>query len=816
MSEAKMEALIQDIRYGWRTLRKSPGFTAVAVITLALGIGANTAIFSVVNTVLLAKLPYRDPGRLVAIWGINPQQSSEISPISPAVFNAWKSEAKAFEEIGASTDELDTITSGGDPEMVIGYDFSTEYFKVMGARPELGRTFLREEDQPGGPKVAILSDRLWRRRFGADPTIIGKSISLGKTPYTVVGVMPDNFRYPDKVEIWTPLALSPSMSGNWNDRYLRVLGRLAPGVTLEEAQAQMNLLAERLAKEHPDTNRGEGVVLEPLRKQIAGDIRLPLLVLLGAVGFVLLIACANVANLLLARSVSREHEIAIRTALGAGRARLVRQMLTENALLSLAGGAAGVVLAVWSRGFLLTLFPNNIANLNIPTVEAIPIDWRVLVFALAATVLTALAFGFVPLLRSSQWDVSQMLKERGRSGMSGGSDRFLRSGLVVVEIALSFALLIGAGLFIRSFVVLTREDLGFRPERVLALEAFPSLTQYPRNEPKKLQAFIDHSVQNLQSTPGVESAAAINFLPLTGFWSPRSFTVEGLPQPLEGEEPTADNRIITPNYFSTMGIPLLRGRDFSSADGPDSPHVAIISASLAHRLWKDENPIGKRLNLGETEKPDFCQIVGVAGDVHSFGIQEKLHDELYRPFAQVYFPALAFTVRTKADPAQIISAAKAAIWSIDAQQPFYKVIAVETLAAESIALRRVNMLLLAVFSGLALGLAGVGIYGVLSYTVTLRIRELGIRAALGARPENLLRLVLGDGMRLILLGLGIGLTVSFALVHVVGSLLYGVAPLDPFTFVTGAALVATSAIVASYLPARRATKVDPMVALRYE
>jgi len=807
---------MQDVRFGFRMLAKSPVFTAIAVITLALGIGANTAIFSVVNTVLLARLPYREPNRLVMVWGSNQQQGEGNSPVSPGVFAAWTAEARVFEEMAASSDNFVTINGAGDPEMVSGYDFSADYFHVIGAKPELGRVFLSEEDLPGGPNVTVLSDRLWRRRFHADPNIIGKSINLGQTPFTVVGVMPPTFRYPDKVEIWTPLALPPSSSTNWEDRTLRVLARLAPGVTLEQAQAQMNLLSQRLAAEHPDTNRGEGVVLQPLPEVIAGDIRQPLLVLLGSVGFVLLIACANVANLQLARSARREREFAIRTALGADRMRLVRQMLTESALLSSGGGVVGLLLALWSRRFLIALFPNNVANLNIPTVEAIPVDGRVLGFTLAATLVTTVLFGFVPLLRSSRWGASQMLNKTGRSGTPSVSEQRFRSALVVAEIALSFALLIGAGLLIKSFTLLSRRDLGFRPDRVLALEAFPSPAQYPAKAPEKLRAFVDRSIENLRSTPGVESVAAINYLPLTGFWGPRDFTVEGLPLPRKGEEPSADNRVITPDYFSTMGIPLLRGRTFSSTDGPDAPHVAIVSASLAHRFWKDENPIGRRLNLGEPDKPEWWEIVGVAGDVRSFGIEETPHDDLYRLFAQVYFPLVSFTVRTKGEPAGVIPAAKAAIWAVDPQQPFYKVVIMDALAAESIALRRVNMLLLGMFSAIALALAAVGVYGVLSYAVALRTHEMGVRLALGAQPGNLLWLVLGDGARLILLGVGIGLAASFALTRLMASLLYGVASNDPLTFAGSLIVVVAAALAASYIPARRATTVDPMVALRYE
>lgn len=812
-----MGTLMQDIRFAIRMLMKEPGFTAVAVLTLALGIGANTAIFSVVNTVLLAPLAYKDPGRLVMIWGNTPQEGSEGSPVSPAVFATWKAENHVFEEMAGSSDDLDTITGGGgEPEMVVGYDFSADYFHVIGTTPELGRTFLPEEDRPGGPHVAVLSDKIWRRRFNADSGIIGKTIQLGNSPYTVVGVMPPNFRYPDKVEIWTPLALPASASSDWKNRYLRVLARLKPDVTLAQAQAQMSALAERIAHEHPDTNSGEGVILKPIRQEIAGDIRTPLLVLFGAVGFVLLISCVNVANLLLARAAAREREIAVRTALGAGRLRLLRQMLTESLLLSLAGGAAGLLLAYSCTGFLLSLFPNNIANLSIPTVETIPVDARVLVFTIAATLLTGLIFGLVPALRSSGLDVNQTLKESGRLPMAGSRERRFRSALVVAEIALSFVLLIGAGLLIRSFSHLGRADLGFRPENVLALEAFPSRAKYPANEPEKLRAYVDRSVENLRAIPGVDSAGAINFLPLTGFWGQQEFAIEGRPVPPKGHELNADNRVVTPDYFKTMGIPLQRGRAFTAADGPNSPHVAIISALLARRLWNGEDPVGRRLNLGDTEKPDWTEIVGVVGDVHSFGVEKDLHDDLYRPFAQVYFPIVAFTVRAKVDPAGIIAAAKSAIWTVNPEQPFYKIISMDALAAESMALRRVSMLLLAAFSNIALLLAAIGIYGVLSYAVVQRTHEIGIRAALGAQRRDVLRLVLGDGMRLALIGVGLGITASLGLTRLLVSLLYGVGATDPLTFAGVAALATGTTLAACYIPARRAMRVDPMTALRYE
>jgi putative ABC transport system permease protein len=811
-----LETFLQDVRFGLRMLRKNPGFTIVAILTLAIGIGANTAIFSVVNTVLLAPLPFRDPDRLVMLWGRNLQKGLDGLPVSPGLFSAWKASNHVFEGMAASTDDLNTLTGGGEPEMVIGYDFSADYLPLLGSHPSLGRTFLPEEDRPGGPNVALLSDRIWRRRFSADPGIVGKTIQLGSAPYTVIGVMPTSFRWPDLVEIWTPLAMPSSALNDWKNRYLRVVARLKPGVTIEQAQAEMNALAERFAREHPDTNTGEGVKVESVREEIAGDIQRPLVVLLGAVGLVLLIACVNVAGLMLARTAARGREIAVRIALGAGRCRLIRQMITESALLALAGGAAGLALAYAGSGMLLRLFPKNIANLSIPTVETIPVDGRVLAFTLAATLLTGLFFGLAPAFVSLRGGVDQALKESGRSRTASTGERRFRTLLVVGEISLAFVLLIGAGLLIRGFERLIGGDIGFRAEKVLALEAFPSPAQYPGKEPEKLRGYLDRSIENLRAIPGVQTVGATNFLPLTGFWGPVEFAIEGRPAPEKGHEPTADNRVVSPDYFRSMGIPLVRGRAFTASDGPDAPRVAVVSTSLAERYWKGEDPIGRRIQVGDSVKPDSCEIVGVAGNVHSRGLEEKLHDDVYRPFAQVYFPLVAFTVKTSGDPSQITAAAKAAIWKENPTQPFYKIITMETLVAESTALRRISTVLLAAFSAIAMALAAVGIYGVLSYSVAQRTREIGIRAALGAQSGSVFRMILGEGARIAIAGVGFGLAGALAFSRLLGSLLYEVGAWDPFTFVGVAALSASVALAACYLPARRATRLDPLDALRCE
>ncbi|GAC1646557.1 MAG: hypothetical protein NVS9B15_04690 [Acidobacteriaceae bacterium] len=557
------------------------------------------------------------------------------------------------------------------------------------------------------------------------------------------------------------------------------------------------------------------MLLQPLRESIAGDIRLPLLLLLGAVAFVLLIACANVAHLLMARAVKREAELGVRAALGATPLRLVRQAFTESLLLCAIGGAAGLLLASFSRRFLLSLFPNDIANLRIPTIEHIPLDARVIAFTLAATILTAIAFSLVPAFRSAGINALNILKTAGRGGTDAARHRRLQSTLIAAEVALSFTLMIGALLLIKSFVQLTNHSIGFDTRNVLALEVFPSPSQYPASDPEKLLTFLDRSLDNLRALPGVESAA-ISFLPLTGFWGDRAFTIDGLPIPAVGSEPTADNRLVSPGYFSTMRVPILRGREFTTADGIKDPKVIIVSHSLAQRFWATQDPLGKRLNLGSPDKPDMWQIVGVVGDVHSFGIAERLHDDIYRPFAQVYFPMMAFTVRTKGSPQSLIPAAKAAIWKLDPRQPFYKIITMDELASQSLALRRVSMVLLASFSAVALILASVGIYGVLSYSVSRRTREIGIRTALGAEPREVLSLILKDGLRMVALGLFIGVAAALLLLRFVSSLLYGVAPTDPISFAGSAVLIIAVAFSACYIPARQAANLDPVTTLRSE
>jgi putative ABC transport system permease protein len=811
-----MRSLLQDVRYSLRTLSKSPGFTAIVILTLALGIGANTAIFSVVNAVLLAPLPYNQPNRLVMVWSKNVSKGYKMFPVSGGDYAEWKSENSVFENMAASSDTLYTLTGAGEPQIVIGYQFSADYFRLLGAAPELGRTFLDEEDRPGGADVVVLGDAIWRRTFGADPNIVGKSITLTGKPFTVVGVMPPDFRYPSRVELWTPLALKPSFLADYDQTALRVLARLKPGVTLNQAQTQMDSIQHRISQSHPKTDSGNSVNLVPLREQIAGDVKMPLLVLLGAVGFVLLITCANIANLMLARAAGRRKEIAIRTALGASRARLIRQFLVESLLLSLAGGALGFVFANGAAGFLPAIFPNNIANRSIPQVASIPMDARVFSFTLLAALLTGVLFGLAPVLSFRATTSAEGLKETSSSTTASSGERRVRSVLVVSEFALALVLLVGAGLLITSFRNLLRGNLGFDADRVLSAQLFLSSVKYAPAQPEKRLAFVNDALNRIRELPGVESVGAAGFMPLSGFWSEADFTVQGQPEPTPGQQPSAKSDLVTPDYFRAMGISLLKGRVFTDQDRKGSAQVVIVNETLAHKEFGNQNPVGRQLNFGDPNKPDLWEVVGVVSDIHDFGLEEKVRGNVFRPFAQIPLPVVGFVVRTSGRPSSLTSAVKQAIWTVDKDQPIYKIIGVDQLASESLGLRRASSVLLGAFSALALLLAGLGIYGVMAFSVAQRTREIGVRMALGAQPDSVLKMIMGYGMKIVIVGMAIGVAGALALSRVVAGLLYGVKATDGTTFLFTSLSLAFVALIACYIPARRAMRVDPMVALRYE
>ena len=808
-----MNGLIQDFRYALRQMRKSPLFTAVGVITLALAIGANTAIFSVVHQVLLQPLPYPHSERLAMLWSSNPSRGDQSLPISPGDFADWKSKNEVFEDIAASYDNQVTLTGRGDPRLLLGYDFSPNYFKILGVAPKIGRTFTEDEARMGA-SVTVLSDKLWRSTFDADPQILGQAITLDAKSYVVIGVMPPDFDYPPRTELWMPLSLSPAAASDYENRYIRVMGRLKPGVSVKTAQLRMDALERQVAAQHPQTDSGDVTRVEPLRDQLAGDIRRPLLALLGAVGFVLLIACVNIAGLVLARAAGRKTELSVRLAIGATRMRLLQQYLSEGIVLSVVGGAVGVLLAFGCARFLVAIFPNNIFNLNIPRIAAIPINGPALWFALGITVLAALAFSAVPALQSSKIQASDAMKESGRNVASGLRAARVRYALVVSEIALSLLLLTGAGLTIESFRRVCGENLGIRTENTLAIEVFLPPNKYPSDQPQKRDAFVNGVIENLRRLPGVQSAAAINFLPLTGFWGTADFTVAG--QPVNpSDKPQADNRLVTPEYFSTMGMALVRGRYFTNADRTGSEPVAIVNSTFAHRYFGAEDPIGKVLGVSDGG-PQRWVVVGEVPDVRAFGPEQPAHADLYRPLAQVSFPLLAFTVRTSGDASSTLNSAKQAVWNVDKDQPVFDAMPLSLLAAQSVTLRRVSAILLGGFSSLALGLAALGLYGLMAYSVTQRTHEIGIRVALGAGHGDVLLEMLGSGMRLVLVGEVIGFTAALIAARLSSSLLYQVSPGDPIILAGAGGILMSVAVIAISIPARRATKVDPMVALRYE
>ncbi|HJQ25195.1 MAG TPA: ABC transporter permease [Blastocatellia bacterium] len=817
-----MQTILQDLRYGARVLMKKPGFTFIAVLTLALGIGATTAIFSVVNGVLLRPLDYQEPQQIVTLL------SQGRGPVSPANFLDLRTASQSFTQMAAAEAWGGTLSSQDRPEEVAGLRMGDGLFQLLGVQPLLGRTLEAEDFQPGRDHVLVLSHKLWQRAFGGDPGIIGQTVPLSGESYTVVGVMPPQFQFPPfwstRAEMWAPLDLSRRATVR-NGSSLRVFARLKPGVRLAEAQAEIAAVNAQLTETYPEVNAGLDIRVDPLNDKVVGNVRPALLILSGAVGFVLLIACANVACLLLARAAGRQKEIAVRTALGASRRRIVRQLLTESLLLSLCGAAVGILLAVWGVDVLKALLAGNSTSFTVrlPRLSEIKIDGAVFAFTILVTIATGLLFGLAPALGASKPDLNEALKEGGRSATSGR--RRLRESLVVAELALALVMLVGAGLLMNSFLKLQAVEPGFNPRNLLTMTV--SLTGAPRYTGPSREAFYHRLSEQLAALPGVESASAINHLPLAGDVWGRSLTIEGRPLPPPGQRAGTIWRVSRPDYFRTMGIPLIAGRDFNDRDSTDAPGVVILNETAARRYWPDADPVGQRITLDDpgSSSTQWLTIVGIAKNVKQESWTSEPSNEVYTPFQQSagfyansarQFTSMTLVVRTSVEPGSLASAAQAMVREIDPNLPVSNVVSMEEVIANALWQPRFNLQLIGVFAGVALLLAGVGLYGVMSYSVAQRTQEVGLRMALGAQSGDVIRMIVGQGMKLALAGMALGLVAAVALTRVMTGLLFGVSATDPATFVIVSLILAGVALGACFVPARRATRVDPMVALRYE
>jgi putative ABC transport system permease protein len=802
----------QDIRYGIRMLRKNPAFTAIAVIALALGIGANSAIFSVVNAILLKPLPYKNPDQLVMIWEEATHLGFPKDTPPPANFLDWRQQSTVFEGMAATSYRSFSLTGVGEPERLDGRRVSANLFDFLGVKPIIGRTFVPEEDKPG-TKVVLLNESLWQRRFGGDPSVIGRALNLNGEPYTVIGVLPHTVRLPAEGnwhdQVWVPIAFSSEEAANRGSHYLEVIARMKPRVTLPKAQAEMDTIAARLAKQYPDFNARRGAVVRPLHEEIVGNMKSALLILLGAVMFVLLIACANVANLLLARAAVRQKEIALRLALGANRARLTKQLLVESVLLSLTGGAVGLGLAYFGLDVLTRFIPKDVA-----LADTIAIDGKVLLFTLAAAVVTGLVFGLAPATQASHLNLNETLKEGGRDSAAGVRGKRLRSSLVIGEVATSFVLLIGAGLLINSFFHLRNLDPGFRADHLLALNVDLAEVRYPDTQHRT--AFFDEVKRRMQTLPGVQSVAVAGNLPFTYNGDSMSIAVQGIPDPPIDEWPDVIYRTVGPGYFATMGIPLMRGRDFSDQDTLDKTRAVVISEKTARHYWPNEDAIGKHLKPGSTTSDiPWFTVIGVVKDVRQNDFIAEPKMQMYLSYRQVKdLVANALVLRTSVDPLSLATSARNTIWAVDKDQPVANIDSMEHIVAGAVARQRFSTLLLALFAGVALVLAAVGIYGVMSYSVAQQTREIGVRIALGAGRGDVLKMTVMQALKLVGVGLLCGLIVAFVLTRVMTSLLFGISATDPITFISIALIQLAVALLASYIPALRATQVDPVIALR--
>jgi predicted permease len=803
------EQLLQDIRFGVRVLCKSPGFTAVAVLSLALGIGANTAIFSVVDAVLLRPLPFAEPDRLVTVSECSrPHDKSTKNEVAPGNFLDWRTRNHVFEQIGAVELPGYSLTGSDRPERVLGAATSAGMLRLLGLHPALGREFEPTDDKDGAAPVVMLTHVLWKRRYGSDPHILGKTIQLDTGPHTVVGVLPAGLAFPEpNVQLWVPLeqTIAPREMRWHASHYLDVYARLKPGVSLAQASEEMSGIAAQIKHEQPESNSGPAVLVLNLQDDRGGAIRPALLTLLVAVAFVLLIACVNVANLLLVRATTRGKELATRIALGAGQSRLIRQMLTESVLLSFAGGCMGLLVASWTRRLLLAFRPESLPQFNV-----IETDGRVLLFTLAVSVVTGLLFGMLPALRSSTIHLNHAAS---RSSTPGKSTQRLRNLFVTAEIAASLVLLAGAALTIRSFLHLRDTNLGFRSDHTVTARISIPNDKYSKDE--QVIAFYDQLVERIRSTAGVESAAMVSFLPLTGHNFDNSFDVVGHPPRLPDNRDYALVRFTDPRYFSVLGIPLLSGRGIGEHDRLGSSRSVVLSESMAKRYWPNGSPIGEHLlvYMGEDESP--WEVVGTVGDVRT-SIAEEPQPTIYFPYAQFPYRFMVLTVRTHGDPQSMIETIRNTVLTLDPDQPIYQTRTLADLIDINLAPWRFSMILLCIFAGMALLLAAAGIYGVMAYLVAQRTHEVGIRMALGAEPHDVLRLVVGHGAKLALIGVISGLLASLALTHLMSNLLFDVSTTDPLTLSVVAFVITLVVLAACYIPARRATRVDPMIALRYE
>lgn len=810
---------LHDIRYAFRMLLKRPGFTVIVVLTLALGIGANTTIFSAIDAVLLNPLPYKDPERLMVVWETNKQLGPEMWDRNEAAFGNfldWRSRNQIFDQLGALFDAQMILTGVNEPQRIQSCVVTTNFFQVIGVQPMLGRSFLPESEKPGSPFTVIISHELWQRQFGSDPSIVNKNLTLNAHQVAVIGVMPPGFelQFPitRHVDMWVPMVIDVADPG-YHDRgnnFLYTVGRLKPGVSQEQAQTEMNLIAGQLQQQYPETNAGKGVRVVALHKQLVGNVESYLYMLFAAVGFLLLIACANVAGLLLARVTARHREVAIRIAVGASRWRLIRQLLTESVILSALSGLLGLLLAYGGVKLLVALTPSEV-----PRLHEIGLYVPVFLWTLAISVVTGVLFGLAPAVQASKPDLNTALKES--SGRNPGSFQGsgLRNVLIVSEVAVALLLLVGAGLMTRSFLRLQQVDPGFDATNVVSMNIALPTSKYREQQ---VLTFYDQLFERVKNLPGVKSVAGINLLPLgIGNVSSR-FIVEGAPFVALADRPFAGVRVVTPDYFQTMNIPQLKGRSFTEQDREKTSNVIIVNEALANRYWPNQDPIGKRLGFSEEDprKQEWREIVGVVGNVKSKALEIEVMPEAYFPYRQIPENVMNLVVRTTSDPVSMVPVIRDQVLSLDKDQPVSDVMTMEQRVAKSVAAKRFVMSLLGAFSVLALGLAAVGIYGVMAYLVTQRTQEIGVRMALGAQKRDVLRLVVGKGMVLAVIGTAIGLIASLVLTRLMRSLLFEVTPTDWLTFVIVSVVLLVVSLLACYIPARRATKVDPLVALRYE